>query len=429
MSSFEHYSDVLSRFGSLQDFGDYRKAKCPAHDDDKHSLSIAIGDKGHLVLKCHAGCSFKDVIKAAGIDVRETFMNQQQVTKPKKTGFKIAATYDYTDEVGNFLYQVVRLEPKDFRQRRKARPDDPPNKVKSGNWVWNLRDTKRVLYNLKTLHRALSENSRRIVFIVEGEKDADLLTKLGFLATTNVGGAGKWEDSYTEFLTGCNVVIIPDNDPKNEETGKCAGADHAQFVMSQLQGKAKKVVVLALDGVPEKGDISDWFELGGTVGKLKELVQNAVKGKSKDMGNQNYEHVTLSSREITFAARVGVERRTSFLLKNGHDNIGWEYSIENACGELAVAKSCNFYWDGNLEDVNGNHVNVRVRQNEQHKLIVKHHDDEDSWYAFVTGKAPEFKVWGVIWGADAKKAGRKVDDGWMVSKSKLLSPMVLFSEK
>src|SRR5262249_19677901 len=52
---------------------------------------------------------------------------------------KIAATYDYTDEAGNLLFQTVRYEPKDFRQRR---PDG------KGEWLWNTRGVVRVLYNL-----------------------------------------------------------------------------------------------------------------------------------------------------------------------------------------------------------------------------------------------------------------------------------------
>jgi len=39
---------------------------------------------------------------------------------------KIVATYDYTDESGNLLFQVVRYDPKDFRQRR---PDG------KGGWI------------------------------------------------------------------------------------------------------------------------------------------------------------------------------------------------------------------------------------------------------------------------------------------------------
>ena len=34
--------------------------------------------------------------------------------------------------------------------------------------------------------------------IAEGEKDADTLTTLGFLAVTNPGGAGKWNSDFTQ---------------------------------------------------------------------------------------------------------------------------------------------------------------------------------------------------------------------------------------
>ena len=39
----------------------------------------------------------------------------------------IVATYDYIDDEGERLYQVVRLEPKSFRRRR---PDG------RGGWIW-----------------------------------------------------------------------------------------------------------------------------------------------------------------------------------------------------------------------------------------------------------------------------------------------------
>ncbi len=68
-------------------------------------------------------------------------------TKPK-----IVSTYDYADEDGAPLFQVVRLDPKAFRQRRPARPDDPPDKVKDG-WVWSLEGVRRVLFRLPELSR------------------------------------------------------------------------------------------------------------------------------------------------------------------------------------------------------------------------------------------------------------------------------------
>ncbi len=54
-------------------------------------------------------------------------------------GGRIVATYRYTDESGNLLFQVVRNEPKDFRQHR-------PNG--NGGWIWILEGVRRVLYRL-----------------------------------------------------------------------------------------------------------------------------------------------------------------------------------------------------------------------------------------------------------------------------------------
>lgn len=55
---------------------------------------------------------------------------------------RIIKTYDYVDETGALLYQVCRLEPKSFRQRR---PDG------ADGWIWKLGDVRRVLYRLPGL--------------------------------------------------------------------------------------------------------------------------------------------------------------------------------------------------------------------------------------------------------------------------------------
>lgn len=44
--------------------GRYGVARCPAHRDRRPSLSLADGDGGRLLLKCHAGCAFP-IIKSA----------------------------------------------------------------------------------------------------------------------------------------------------------------------------------------------------------------------------------------------------------------------------------------------------------------------------------------------------------------------------
>jgi DNA primase len=38
-------------------------ARCPAHYDERASLSVKEGDKGELVVFCFAGCSVQEIIK------------------------------------------------------------------------------------------------------------------------------------------------------------------------------------------------------------------------------------------------------------------------------------------------------------------------------------------------------------------------------
>ncbi len=145
------------------------------------------------------------------------------------------AAYDYTDAQGNTVFQVVRFDPKEFRQRR----PDP-----AGGWIWNLEGVNRVPYRLPEILMADP------VVITEGEKDADNVRALGYTATCNAGGAGKWLDAYSEFLTGKNIIVIPDNDDP--------GKKHAEGIIKSLDGKVNSLKLVQVPA-PCK-DISDWLE-------------------------------------------------------------------------------------------------------------------------------------------------------------------------
>ncbi len=148
-------------------------AKCPAHDDHNPSPSIKELD-GKVLLHCHAGCAQHDVIDA--LKTRELW-HPHRFENPR-----IVATYDYTDDHGNTLYQVVRYQPKDFKQRR---PDG------RGDWTWK-KSAQQVLYHLPEVLEA------PIVFVVEGERDVETLREYGFVATTNAGGAkAPWLPQFT----------------------------------------------------------------------------------------------------------------------------------------------------------------------------------------------------------------------------------------
>jgi AAA domain len=160
--------------------------------------------------------------------------------------------YSYQDEHGRLVYQALRYEPKEFKQRR---PDG------KGGWLWNMQGVSYVPYRLPDLLR----NPDATVFYPEGEKDADNLAHIGLVATTNVQGAGKWREEYTQYFKGRNVVILPDNDK--------AGKDHAQKVFAALTGVAASVKIVTLPDLSDKGDVSDWLATGGTKETLEQLSQ------------------------------------------------------------------------------------------------------------------------------------------------------------
>lgn len=218
---------------------------CPAHDDQVPSLGVT-AKAGQLLVHCYAGCDQQTVLQALAERGLWPARGEAVATAPA-----VAATYDYRDERGQLLYQVVRYSPKAFRQRR---PDG------YGGWIWSLDGVRRVLYRLPEL---LSSATGR-VYLVEGEKDADRLWSLGLPATTAPGGAGKWRSEYGEALRGRQVIVLPDNDEP--------GRKHALQVAASLATIAKEVRVLELPGLPPHGDVSDWLDAGGTAEQLEQLA-------------------------------------------------------------------------------------------------------------------------------------------------------------
>jgi hypothetical protein len=173
-------------------------------------------------------------------------------------GAVIMKTYDYTDATGNLLFQTVRYEPKDFRQRR---PDG------NGRWIWNLNGIQLVLFRLPEIAKDIRDGLP--IFVCEGEKDVLALVQHGFAATCNPMGANKWRDSYSETLRGADVIIVADKDQ--------AGREHAQLVASKICNAARFVRVIELPDVNEKSvnDASDYFAAGGTAAQLQILADSA----------------------------------------------------------------------------------------------------------------------------------------------------------
>jgi len=201
---------VLEHLDGLKRSGAGYIARCPAHEDHRQSLSLAEGDDGRVLLTCHAGCDLPTICAALEMTPADLFEKNGDGSRARE----IVAEYDYSDEAGEPLFQVVRFAPKDFRQRRQV----------VGEWVWKLGETRRVLYRLPQV--IATAKAGGTVYVAEGEKDVHAIEHAGAVATCNAGGAGKWRNEYNAALTGAHVVIVADKD----EPGRAHAASVAAAV-------------------------------------------------------------------------------------------------------------------------------------------------------------------------------------------------------
>ena len=127
-----------------------------------------------------------------------------------------------------------------------------------------------VPYRLPELIAAVERG--KTIYIAEGEKHVDRLIALGFAATCNPMGAGKWRSEFTQYFVGADVVVLPDNDKP--------GHDHAQKVVANLLLVAKRMRVLALPGPDVGDDVINWLDAGGSPAELMRLADETPVWKA-----------------------------------------------------------------------------------------------------------------------------------------------------
>lgn len=249
--------DFLRRLRSVRRSGDGFSALCPAHEDTERSLSVTERDD-KILARCFKGCTIQQICAGAQCTVADLFTKPPSSPAPAQR--RLVATYDYCAPDGTLLYQNVRYEPKTFRIRR---PDG------QGGWLWSLGETRRVVYRLPELAE------QRLVYLVEGEKDADRLWSLGLPATTAAAGAESWRPEYASQLAEAGVqeaVLLPDNDEP--------GIKYMRAAADSLRAAGLRVLTVRLPDLPPvKGshgeDISDWLDAGHTLDEFAAVVAAA----------------------------------------------------------------------------------------------------------------------------------------------------------
>ena len=245
--------EIAHALGGAKREGAGFRCRCPAHDDHDPSLSIT-EKNGKVLFVCRAGCdqgAVLDALRACGVW-------GESGERGSSGGRRIVATYSYRDQRGMLRYQVVRVEPKDFWQRR---PNGAPDAWITGKGV--MDGVEPLPYRLPEVLGDLVAT----VYLAEGEKDCDNLGDRGLVASCNHGGAGNWRREINRWFADRNVVLLPDNDD--------AGRSHAQDVANKLTGTAASIRILDLPGLLPKGDVSDWLADGGTADELERLAASA----------------------------------------------------------------------------------------------------------------------------------------------------------
>lgn len=108
----------------------------------------------------------------------------------------------------------------------------------------------------------------RLLMWCEGEKDADTLAGLSF-AAFSFGASTHLPDGIGPYLAGRDVLIFEDND----RAGRKFSANAAAIASTH----AASVRVVALPGLGESEDVTDWLKAGHDVGELRAFIESVAE--------------------------------------------------------------------------------------------------------------------------------------------------------
>lgn len=310
---------LLPKLDAVKYSGGSWMARCPAHEDGKASLHVSRGTTHPVVLTCHAGCERDVILDAVGLTWEMLCTPREE--RPEAGEWTPAgpavAVYDYTDETGNLLFQVLRTAGKDFRQRV------PDRSCKSG-WRWQLGETRRVLYRLPKVIEAIRNGY--IIWVTEGEKDVHALEAAGEVATCNPGGAGKWRPEYAEVFRDAIVRVVADRDKP--------GQAHARQVAASLEGiSAATEIVEAAEGK----DAADHLAAGKRLGEFI-ITKEADVTAEPDLAPDLYEFIGIVDPPGEWVIE-GLLERGDRLIWTGFEGLGKSVMTR----QLAVAAAAGVH--------------------------------------------------------------------------------------
>jgi hypothetical protein len=155
--------------------------------------------------------------------------------------------FSYVDELGEVIFEVVRKNGRKDKtvQRR-------PDPKREGRYAYDTDGCRNILFNLPQILEADT------VLVVEGESDADKLSKLGLrddlgdliAVTTCRNGAGSWLREHSVALATKRVILCGDTDEP--------GLRHMVDIQSSLESLGVVLTRVELPGSVK--DVSHFLE-------------------------------------------------------------------------------------------------------------------------------------------------------------------------
>jgi hypothetical protein len=269
---------VLESLGDYSERGDEYRAKCPSHQGESDdSLAVREDDDGKVLLHCHTGCDFEEIVDALGLDMSDLFSKNGQASGagkpvgPPPKEDRVAGTLSVEDLPGDSSEYMV-FEKEDgtpyYIQRHKGAVYRVVGFDEDGDPILaaGLGDIEPILFGLPILREAIATG--KPVIHTEGCKDALTTQRQLGMAGVTSGSCTSWKSEFVQDYEGAEEVwIVPDNDDE--------GCAYAQQIAQDLAGVVPTIKIVDLPGLPEKGDLTDWMDAGHTKEELLELVATA----------------------------------------------------------------------------------------------------------------------------------------------------------
>jgi hypothetical protein len=242
--------EIVNRLERVAKAHDGWTARCPAHEDDRPSLSVGVGEDGRVLLRCFAGCQVDAILAALHLEVSDLFQRDTGAPGPRPRGTPMPApqiggairwlkaqralpdaeiarmfaaetrggpaiVFRYADQDGHHLYD-------------KFRP------IGDRKVFWRLpRGRASALYGVAELKNG---DSARVI-VVEGEMDLHALRAVGVGPVVSVpdGAGSRLSPELLQPLAGFREILIAtDADAPGDELaarlGRELGAERCRRV-------------------------------------------------------------------------------------------------------------------------------------------------------------------------------------------------------